>query len=410
VTPATPTLAVLRRARVAVSAAFLVNGALIATIAPRLPEIRDALGLSNTELGFAVAFGPAGGLLAGAVAAALVNRVGSARLTAATGIASGLALALLGLAPTLPALALAFLALGALDATMDVAMNANGLRVQTAYRRSILHALHAFWSAGTLVGGVVAAVAAALRVPVAVHLAAAGAVLALVMLIALRAMLPRGPRPELAADGPTGRPAGRALAHARSLRLALVAVGGVAVMALLAAFIEDAPATWNAVFLLDAVGTPAALAGIGYVTWTAAMVTGRLLGDGLVRRFGTVTVVRAGAVASVGAFLLVVAAGALPAVGLPVALAGYAVLGLASAPFFPAMFDAAGRHPGVTAGEGVAIVSWISRAGFLLAPATVGVVADAAGLPVAMAIPLVAALGIAVVARTLAPRTPATVG
>ena len=44
-----------RAARLAISTVFLVNGAIGATILPRLPAIKDGLGLSNGELGAAVA-------------------------------------------------------------------------------------------------------------------------------------------------------------------------------------------------------------------------------------------------------------------------------------------------------------------------------------------------------------------
>ena len=43
------------RARIGVSALFLVNGAFVATILPRLPAIKAGLGLSNAELGTALA-------------------------------------------------------------------------------------------------------------------------------------------------------------------------------------------------------------------------------------------------------------------------------------------------------------------------------------------------------------------
>lgn len=54
-----------RRARVAVSALFLVNGALMANVLPRLPAIKSELDLTNAALGTAVAAMPVGGLLAG---------------------------------------------------------------------------------------------------------------------------------------------------------------------------------------------------------------------------------------------------------------------------------------------------------------------------------------------------------
>jgi hypothetical protein len=39
------------RARIAVSTLFFASGMLISSYLPRLPEIRDGLGLTNAELG-----------------------------------------------------------------------------------------------------------------------------------------------------------------------------------------------------------------------------------------------------------------------------------------------------------------------------------------------------------------------
>ena len=55
------------RARIGVSLLFLVNGALVANVLPRLPAIKAGLDLSNAELGAAIAAMPIGGLLAGGV-------------------------------------------------------------------------------------------------------------------------------------------------------------------------------------------------------------------------------------------------------------------------------------------------------------------------------------------------------
>ena len=54
--------------------AVLRNGAIAATVFPRLPAIKDSLGLTNAELGVAVAALPVGGLLAGGLAGALIVR------------------------------------------------------------------------------------------------------------------------------------------------------------------------------------------------------------------------------------------------------------------------------------------------------------------------------------------------
>ena len=140
---------------------FLVNGALVANVLPRLPAIKAGLDLSNAELGAAIAAMPIGGLLAGGFAGVLIHRFGSGRLAVAIGTVYGLLLVLVGLAPSWLALAGSFLVLGALDATMDAAENAHGIAVQRRYGRSILHSFHGWWSAGTMLGGAMGAIAAA---------------------------------------------------------------------------------------------------------------------------------------------------------------------------------------------------------------------------------------------------------
>ena len=53
------------RARVAVAALFLTNGALFANLLPRFPEIKTDLAMSNAAYGAAVAAFSAGALMAG---------------------------------------------------------------------------------------------------------------------------------------------------------------------------------------------------------------------------------------------------------------------------------------------------------------------------------------------------------
>ena len=75
-----------RRARIAVSTLFFAHGAIAAAVLPRLPAIKDSLGLTNAELGTAVAALPIGGLLAGGLAGLFIARIGSARVAVVSGI------------------------------------------------------------------------------------------------------------------------------------------------------------------------------------------------------------------------------------------------------------------------------------------------------------------------------------
>jgi len=391
--PPVPTDAL--RARMAVSALFLVNGALIANVLPRLPTIKSGLALSNAELGAAVAAMPVGGLIAGGFAGWLIHRVGSGRLTVATGVVFAGLLAWLGLAPSWPALAAGFLVLGMLDATMDAAQNAHGIVVQRRYGRSILHAFHGWWSAGTLVGGAAGALAAGAAVPVPVHLALAGAALAAVTLAAGRGLL--SGRNVDVVPAAAGEPDERI--HVRNTTRLLRLLGPLALLGLLGVMLEDAAQTWSTVYLHDVLGVGAGLAAVAFVLYTAAMTVGRLTNDRWVDRWGGALVARAGALAATGGVGLVMAAD--PTGMPPLAYLGFVAVGLGAASMFPIMVDRAARCPGVPPAHGIALVSWLARVGFVIAPALVGIAADSYGLAAAFLIPLAAATAVAVLAPAL---------
>src|SRR3954466_6680826 len=193
----------LRRARAAVGACFFVNAVLYANLVPRLPELKADLGLSNSSLGAAIACLPLGALLAGLSSAPLIPRFGSARV-ASWGLVV-LAAAVWGAAsaPNWGVLAGALLLAGALDAVVDVAQNAHGLRVQRAYGRSILNAFHGVWSIGAVTGGLLGSAAAGLGIAVPLHLGVVALVFGGPALFGSRMLLP-GPDDADRADDGTG--------------------------------------------------------------------------------------------------------------------------------------------------------------------------------------------------------------
>lgn len=387
-----------RAARFAVGTLFLANGALGASVLPRLPAIRDALGLSNAELGAAVAAMPIGGLLVGGFVGLVIARFGSGRAATVAAVAYTLGLAALGLASSWATLAGAFLVLGVFDATMDAAMNAHGFGLQRVHGRSVMQGFHGMWSAGGMAGGAVGAVAAALAVPVTVHLAVVAVAVVVLVLVGSRRMLPDG-----VTDGPHPARAGVAVAavriHPRNARHLLLVLGPIALLGVLCTVLQGAAATWGAVYLTDVLHTSAGMAAVAFVVYMAAMTLGRLTNDRWVDRFGGMRMVRAGALVGASGVATAIIAGALGLV--PLAFVGFAAIGIGSSPMFPVLVTAAGSRPGIPSGYGVAIVSWLVRIGLAIAPAIVGLTADAAGLATAFLIPLAATLAIAVLAVPL---------
>ena len=390
-------LARARAARIAVSVIFLANGAVSASVLPRLPAIQDSLGLSAGELGTAVAAMAVGGLMAGGFVGLLVGRFGSARVAIVAGTATALLLALIGQATSWAMLAGAYLVLGMFDAIMDASMNAHGVGLQRVYGRSILQGFHGMWSVGGVVGSFVGVLAASAGVAVAMHLGVAAAALAITVLVAGRFLLPSS-----VADAPHD-----ALVAAEPLRVAMLprllrVLVPIALLGILCVTVQGSAATWSAIYLSDVLGAPAGVAAAAFLVYMGAMAVGRLTNDRWVNRIGSARLVRVGALVAGGG--LVAAIASAPVQAIPLAFVGFALVGLGSSPMFPVMVGAAGSRPGIASAHGIAVASWLVRVGMILAPAVVGLAADAWGLAAALAIPLVAAGAIAVLAPVLSGR------
>jgi fucose permease len=402
----------VRRARVAVSAFFLTNGAVYANLLPRLPEVKEAFGLSNTLYGLAVVAFPLGAILVGALPAKVIRRFGSARVAGLGTVLLSAGLALAGIGAGWGAgtgagvgLFLAGMFLGGmLDAHVDTAQNAQGMEVQRARGRSIINSLHALWSLGAVAGGLMGAAALAFGVPLAWHLLGSGVVWSVVALLALRSALTReegaalrtvdgaaaGTTTPDAAPGDSRRapdPVRDGTGSGGTGRVVVVGVLPVAAIAMAGVMVEDVGANWSAVYLASVLGTPLAAAGMGLVAMMAAQFVGRMLGDPMTDRWGRAAVARAGAALSAAGMLLVVLAP-----GPAAAVAGFALAGFGCATLVPAAFHAADDLPGLKPGTGLALVSWMMRISFLGLSPAVGALSDAAGLRLALVVVPVFAL------------------
>lgn len=372
----TPPTAV-RRARGAVALLFLTNGALFANIIPRYPGIKADLALDNAAYGLAIAAFPAGAIVAGLAAGPVIRRFGSARAAVAGTILTALGTLLIGFAPSLPLFVGALLFSGGMDAITDVAQNTHGLRVQRRFGRSIINSFHAVWSIGAVLGGGMAAAAIALGIPRSVHLSISAGIFSIIAIIALRYCLPGKDEDVDVTVSPDGADRQSTSTHPRqasALRVT-VTITALVLIAVAGTLVEDAGSTWAALYLDQGLGAPAALAATGFIALVGAQFIGRVLGDRLVDRFGQRTIARAGGlIAAIGMGVALIA----PTV--PGTILGFAAAGFGVATLVPAAMHEADELPGLRAGTGVTVVSWLMRLGFLLSPPVVGLIADSAGL------------------------------
>jgi MFS family permease len=369
-----------RGARVAVTAAFVLNGVGIGSWAARVPAVQDGLALSNARLGLAL-FGIAlGAIVSMVITGGLIDRHGSRTVLRVASVAFGVSLALPAAMPSLALLTISLFAMGACSGAMDVSMNANGVEVEARYGRPVLASMHAAFSAGGLVGAGIGAIVAAAGIGVRPHLAGVGLVVAVGSWVSGRRLHSEGRR--------TG--AHRARLVARPPRR-LVAIGTIAFLCMLA---EGSAADWSAVYLAEPLSAGAAVAALGFAAFSAAMIVGRLVGDRILTRVGATRVLVSGAAISAGGLGLALLVGR-PVVG----IVGFACLGAGLAGVVPIAFRTGATTPGVASGVGLAAVATMGYTGFLVGPPLIGAVAGVSTLPRALVIVVAAVGAIAPLAR-----------
>jgi MFS family permease len=330
----------------------------------RIPAVKQELGLSVSALGVALLGSSVGALVAMALISRVIARVGSARVTRWSTFAFCAVLPLPALARGPMTLTLFLVVYGAMAGCMEVAMNTQAVDVERRYARPMMVGFHALFSMGGMAGAGIGGVAASLGIAPRVHLPVAAIVLATAAIFATRSLLIEEKEPQ----------AGLLVGH-WSFRPIL----GLAAIAFCILLGEGAMADWSAVYLNRFTGQGVAAA--GYSVFSLTMAAGRLIGDWLRARVGSVLMVRAGsALAAIGLGSALVAGGLIPA------LIGFACAGAGWASIFPIVSGAAGHKSVAQPEAGVAAVSATGFFAFLVGPPLIGFIAQAWTLRTGLAV------------------------
>ena len=355
----------LRRARWAVAAMFFVNGFIMGAWAPQIPLLLPRHGITESGLGLLILVLGVGAVGAMLFAGRLIAIYGARLMLTLFSLASVAVLPLVVLAPSLISVALAMALMGAVAGCMDVSMNANAVEVERGLGRAIMSSSHGFWSLGGFVGSALGGLALA-RYGAEAQAAGDGVVCLAVVAVAIRFLIGDGPGP----TRETGHRHAALLPRDPGLWL-------LGLMALLSMIPEGAVLDWGAIYLGKDYGAGIAGASLAFALFSAAMAVMRFSGDAIRNKFGAVRTLRVSG--------LIGAAGLMMAALSPEAwmvTAGFAISGIGVANMVPIMFSAAGNQPGHGAGIGIATVTMVGYSGILVAPSSIGFVAEAIGFPV----------------------------
>ena len=354
----------LRRARIAVTVTFIINGFSAGSFVARIPDFKRILDVSNGTLGLSLLFVSAGVFLALKPAGRYSAKFGSQPIIFFSTIALALSYLLLGFLFSLTWFWITLFIFGFVIATQDVSMNAHAVVVEQRAGRRLMSVFHAMFSVGTLFGGILGGVFSQLEItPLSQAL-----LLALAYIVA--ALLVR----------PLLLPASADTHHfgdeKRAKHPFIFVILGL--FGLFAALSEGAAGDWGGVLARETFGATPFISTLPYIVFCTAMIIGRLSGDYLAHRFGASKVIAAGGViAGTG-----LSAGLLIG-GIPAIMVAWFLLGIGLSVVIPLMFSAAGtialtKYSGVIApSEAVAKVSGVSYFGFVIGPPLIGFIADA---------------------------------
>jgi len=353
--------------RNAVYAVFALNGFLFASFVSRLPDVRSALHLSNSQVGLLLFAASIGSLTMLPFTGRLIERFGAPAVVrgGAVSVSGGLILAALGATVVhwWPLAALGMLAEGVGMSTWDVSMNVEGAEVERRLGYTIMPRFHAAWSMGSIAGSAIGIPMAGIGFPVVGHMLLACLPAYAGVLLACRAFLPASTH--AAEPTPVGERRASAWREPRTLM--------IGVMVLAFAAVEGSANDWLSLGIIDGYDVPHWVGVAGFSLFVVAMTSGRMLGPLALDRFGRAPVLWACTAAGLAGVLLTVYGG-----HLAVAAVGIVIWGVGASLGFPVGMSAAADDPRRSAAR-VSVVSTIGYTAFLMGPPALGALGDRIG-------------------------------
>ncbi|HUP83656.1 MAG TPA: MFS transporter [Candidatus Limnocylindria bacterium] len=349
-------------------ACFAALGIFWGSWAALIPQIKAGTGSSDGELGFAMLVSGSGAILAMLVVGRLWQRVGW-YLLPITGLWFAIAGIGLAMASSPLTLALALFFIGGGSGALDVAMNAAVSDVEVSSGSRLMYGAHALFSLAVLIASVATGFA---RQVGASPWLIVGTVAVLIAAVALSTIMSaRGSHRRT-----TSAPAARTPATSSGSNGLLSGLAALAILCAVGYLIEDATQNWSALHLERNLGASPALSGAAPGIFAAAMFIGRSSGH----RLGAILTERAlfsggAAIAAIGLAILALAPTSM------VALAGLAGVGAGIAMVAPALYGRAGREAAADdRGKAIARLTVFGYTGFIVGPALIGFISQAADL------------------------------
>ncbi|MGO2305447.1 MAG: MFS transporter [Providencia sp.] len=356
---------------------FFIAGFATAAWAALVPYVKSNTGANDATLGMLLLCFGGGALIAMPVTGALAAKFGCRKLMVVSTIAFSLLLPMLPSLSQISFLVVGLFLFGVFIGLTDCAMNIQAVIVEKSSDKPIMSGFHGFYSIGGIAGAGSMSAILLLGVPTVFAAMIISAIGLVLLAISYNGFLN--------------------YANVSSGPLIAVPKGIVLVIGIVcfAVFLsEGAVLDWGAVFLIEHHGLNETLGALGFAAFATTMTIGRLTGDRIVMRVGSARVVFFGALFACFGFII-----AVMSPYLPLAIAGFALVGAGCSNIVPVMFSAIGKQNTMPEALAVPAVSTLGYLGILAGPAAIGFVAFQFSLATALLIISVLLVMIAFVTR-----------
>lgn len=363
--------------RIAAKTIYFMLGVGSGTFAANIPRIKDNLDLSPGALGFALLCCSLGGFVAMQFTAPLIKRIGLRMLLAYLMPLFPLVLILIGISHNFTTLAAAFALFGGMTSIAGIAVNAHAIDIEKAYAKTIMSSFHALFSIGGLVGATAGGIMAAQHLSVPISLTIVALSLSLLG-AALITKLFDVTKYDYTEDHEVIKSEHKH--HVAKWWRQVIIIGCLMFICYLC---EGAIADWSAIYMKQAHSVGPIIAVLAYMIFNGCMTIGRLTGDAVIRRFGSIpTLITGGVMGFVGLSV------GLLSPNLIVALAGFGVIGIGLSVLVPILVSMAGNLSGGDRNAALARVSTFGSVGLMVGPGMIGLIAEKYDLLNALLLPV----------------------
>lgn len=344
--------------RVATRIIFFIAGLVTAIWAVIVPFAKVNTGVDDAVLGSLLLCLGAGAIVAMPLTGPLTSRFGCRKVIGCAVMIVILATPCLSVIRDPLTLGLTLLLFGVGIGITDCAMNIQAIIVEKSSAKPLMSGFHGMYSVGGIAGAGLMTALLTLGVAVVASVITLSVLVLGLLAVSYRTLLPYANPPE-----------GPAFAIPKGTVLILGIICFVVFLA------EGTVLDWRALYLVENRGVAEYLGGLGFAVFATAMTLGRLSGDYIISRLGSLTVVLVGALLAIAGFMVVIYGSWLPAL-----LTGYLLVGIGCANIVPVMFSQTGKQNSMPQMVAVPAVTTLGYIGVLAGPAMIGYIAHHSSL------------------------------